>query len=300
MSSNSSPARIKPIGDALALHEIIASVRQLSYMKQHSNALLDTLNVKLEITYARAPVGRQAKRQTYELQRAEKPDPVVRERLLEKLIWRGWRFHAVVEHGQPFLNGVCRFIQTYQMPLQESRKDTHWGKIDLIGATTDSLPVVIELKQEAATDTPLRMLVEGLAYACAVRKAWNEGWLRTEWAVAMKQNGLYQEPEKVLVKVPVILLAPMDFWKRAMGITGKRTSGKVREDAWPVFLELVRKCAVHGFPISFVQFEIDRANDPGVTKVVNVSEVCLPGMEVARRTAKAEPCESNTVANDCR
>src|SRR5262245_18075519 len=109
------PSRLTAIEDELGLHEIIASVRQLSYMKQHSKALLDTLNVKLEITYARAPVGRQAKGKTYELDRAEKPDPTVRERLLEKLIWKGWRFQAVADHGQPFLGEVCSFIQTYQM-----------------------------------------------------------------------------------------------------------------------------------------------------------------------------------------
>jgi hypothetical protein len=288
MSSESSPPRLKAIGDALALHEIVASVRQLSYMKQHSKALLGTLNVKLEITYARAPVGRQAKGQTYELQRGEKPDPSVRERLLEKLIWRGWRFQAVAEHGQPFFGEVCRFIQTYQMPLQGTRKDTSWGKIDLVGATSAALPVVIELKQEGATDTPLRMLVEGLAYACAVRKAWNEGGLRAEWVAAMKENGLHREPEKVLANVPVILLAPVDFWKRAIGSPGKRTSGKVREDAWPVFLELVHQCEAHGFPIHFVQFQIETA-EPGITKVLNVSAVQVPGMAQQRRTAEPEP-----------
>jgi hypothetical protein len=289
MSTESSPSRLKAIDDALALHEIIASVRQLSYMKQHSKALLDTLNVKLEITYARAPVGRQTKGQTYELQRGEKPDPSIRERLLEKLIWTGWRFQAVAEHGQPFLAGDCRFIQTYQMPLQGTRNDIRWGKIDLVGATPDALPVVIELKQEGATDTPLRMLVEGLAYACAVRKAWNEGGLRAEWAAAMKKNDLHQEPEKILAKVPVILLAPVDFWKRAIGPPGKRTSGKVREDAWPVFLELVHQCGVHGFPIHFVQFEIETTDERGVTKVVNVSAVPLPGMAYQRRIAEPEP-----------
>lgn len=157
MSSESPPPRIKPIGEALGFHEIMASVRQLSFMKQHSQTLLDTLSVVLETTYAKSPSGRQAKGQTYELQRNEKPDPSVRERLLEKLIWMGWRFQAVAQHGQPFLGEVCQFIQTYQMPLQGTRKDARWGKIDLVGATPAALPAVIELKQEGATDTPLRM-----------------------------------------------------------------------------------------------------------------------------------------------
>lgn len=278
MSSESPPPRLKPIDEALGLHEIIASVRQLSFMKQHSQTLLDTLSVTLETTYARAPSGRQAKGQTYELLRREKPDPSVRERLLEKLIWTGWRFQAVAEHGQPFLGEVCRFIQTYQMPLQGTRKDARWGKIDLVGATLSALPAIIELKQEDATDTPLRMLAEGLAYACAVRKAWNEGGLRAEWLAAMRTNGLAQEPAKTLATVPVILLAPVDFWKRAIGVPGKRTSGRVRDDAWPIFNYLVRQCEAHGFPVHFAQFEISiGTNAPGTTTVSNVTSVVLPG-----------------------
>jgi hypothetical protein len=278
MASESPNSRLKPIDNALALHEIIASVRQLSYMKQHSKALRDSLNVKLEITYARAPVGREKKGQTYELQRGEKPNPSVRERLLEKLIWKGWSFEAVAEHGHPFFGEVCRFIQTYQMPLQGTRKDRRWGKIDLVGASPKSLPVVIELKQEGASDTPLRMLAEGLAYACAVRKAWNEGKLRAEWAAATKKNGLYRETEKILTTVPVILLAPVDFWKRTIGSPGKRTRGMVRADVWPVFKDLVHQCGIHGFPIHFVQFEIGSPDD-GAISVSDFSEVRLPGMK---------------------
>ncbi len=278
MSSDSPPPRLKPIGEALGLHEIIASVRQLSFMKQHCQTLLGTLSVKLETTYARAPSGRQAKGQTYELQRNEKPDPSVRERLLEKLIWTGWRFRSVSAHGQPFLGDVCRFIQTYQMPLQGTRKDARWGKIDLVGTTSETLPAVIELKQEDATDTPLRMLAEGLAYGCAVRKAWNEGGLRAEWMAAMRTNGLAQEPPSTLTAVPVILLAPVEFWKRAIGVPGTRTSGKVQEDAWPVFMELAEKCETHGFPVHFAQFEITTgASTPGATTVSNVTPVVLPG-----------------------
>lgn len=277
-SEEAPPPRLKPIGEALGFHEIIASVRQLSFMKQHSQTLLGTLSARMDATYAKAPSGRQAKGQTYELQRNERPDPSVRERLLEKLIWMGWRFQAVAEHGQPFLGEVCRFIQTYQMPLQGTRNDARWGKIDLLGATPEPLPAVIELKQEGAADTPLRMLAEGLAYGCAVRKAWNEGGLRAEWMAAMRANGMDQEPPTTLTTVPVILLAPAAFWRRAIGVPGKRTSGKVRDDAWPVFMELARQCAAHGFPVHFAQFEITTGTSPpGATVVSNVAAVVLPG-----------------------
>lgn len=278
MSSEAPPPRLKPIGEALGLHEIIASVRQLSFMKQHCETLHGTLKATLEATYAKAPSGRQAKGQTYELQRNERPDPSVRERLLEKLIWMGWRYQAVAEHGQPFMGEVCRFIQTYQMPLQGTRNDARWGKIDLLGATPEALPAVIELKQEGATDTPLRMLAEAIAYGCSVRKAWNEGGLRAEWITAMRANGMDQEPPPTLTAVPVILLAPAAFWNRAIGVPGKRTSGKVRDDAWPVFMDLACQCATHGFPVHFAQFDITTGTSPpGAFTVSNVAAVVLPG-----------------------
>jgi len=299
MSPDSSPSRLKAIDGALGLHEITASVRQLSYMKRHSKTLLDTLNVKLEITYCKAPVRRQEKGQSYELQRSEKADPAVGERLLEKRIWKGWNFQAVAKHKQPFLGEYCRFIQTYQMPLQGTRKDTRWGRIDLVGASPDSLPVVIELKQKSAKDTPLRMLVEGLAYACAVRKAWNEGGLRAEWAAAMKKHGLFHESAKTLAEVPVILLAPSDFWKRAIGSPGKGTNGKVQEDVWPIFMELVHKCNNHGFPIHFVQFEVETVDEPNIMKVVSVSEVHVPGtMNESQMLKHAGAEEASCASND--
>jgi hypothetical protein len=241
VSPKSSTSRLKPIDRALGLHEIISSVRQLSFMKQHSEVLGSNLNVALELTYAKAPVGRLAKNQTYELERSERPDPSVRERLLEKRLWKEFCFQAFAVHGRPFFRNVCRFIQTYQMPLQGTRSDRRWGKIDLLGVTQDALPVVIELKQEGAKDTLLRMLVEGVAYACAIRRAWNEGSLRAHWAIAVKRNGLLQQDAEILATVPVLLLAPSDFWKRSIGSPGVRSHGKVREDAWPPFLALVRK-----------------------------------------------------------
>jgi hypothetical protein len=137
------------------------------------------------------------------------------------------------------------------------------------------LPAVIELKQENAKDTPLRMLAEGLAYACAVRKGWNEGKLRTEWLAAMKRNGIQQEPAETLAEVPVLLLAPSDFWKRTIGLPGQRSRGKVREDAWPQFARLVQGCVGHGFPIHAAQFDIEEV-EPGSFTVSNVALVALP------------------------
>ena len=88
MPTKETASGLKVIDDKLGLHEIIASVRQLSFMRQHITTLLKTLNVQLEVTYAKAPAGRLGKGQTYELQRSERADPRVRERWLEKLMLR--------------------------------------------------------------------------------------------------------------------------------------------------------------------------------------------------------------------
>jgi hypothetical protein len=220
-------------------------------MKEHSETLLKSLALRLKTTLDKAPLRTRG----YELERCERRDPKVRERLLEKRIWQRSGFEASHRHRQPFFGEVCSFIQTYQMPLVKAREDKKWGKIDLVGATSDALPlpVVIELKIEDSKDTPLRALVEALAYACGVRKAWDEGRLRAEWAAAMTKHGLPDEPERKLTKIPVILLAEPGFWKRAVGTQGRVTEGKVQEDAWPVFMELVRQCGLHGFPIYFAQ-----------------------------------------------
>lgn len=259
-----------------ALHELCEIVQQLSYIEQHSIALQKYRNVILERTYAKAPTGRNNNGQSYELNRGERPDPTG-ERLLEKQIWKQWRFQDSFSN-LAFYGDTCRYIQTYQMPLQGTRNDHGWGRIDLVGVTNQLLPVVIELKHdrgsENVNDTPLRMLVEAVAYAVAVRKAWNEGPFRTEWNDAV--NTTHQRDlDTTITEVPVILLAPFGYWQRAIGVLGKHTNGKVKEQAWPPFIQLARQFGNHGFPVHFVQFET--LNLEGTTS--NMTHVVLPGLE---------------------
>jgi len=61
----------------------------------------------------------------------------------------------------------------YQVPLKARQTDSGIGKVDLVGATGSGSIAVIELKVATATskgDTPLRALVESLAY-CAIIEA---------------------------------------------------------------------------------------------------------------------------------
>ena len=61
----------------------------------------------------------------------------------------------------------------YQVPLKARQTDSGIGKVDLVGATGTGGIAVIELKVTTATsrgDTPLRALIESLAY-CAIIEA---------------------------------------------------------------------------------------------------------------------------------
>jgi hypothetical protein len=188
-------------------------------MQQHSECLLEVLNVVLERTYAVAP----KRQKTYELNRSERRNPRLRERLLEKAIWLQWRAEAVALQGQYFVPALCRHIQTYQMPLQGHRADKSWGKIDILGVTMNGLPMVLELKKEDAAEPPLRILAEGLAYAVAVRRAWNEGSLQNQWnrdVTPLSRDFANPSP---LLEVPVIGIAPTEYWNRCIGEPGRRS-----------------------------------------------------------------------------
>ena len=54
-------------------------------------------------------------------------------------------------------------IIDYQTPLKARQADSRIGKIDLLGLVGDRL-TVIELKAGGGSDSPLRALLEGLAY----------------------------------------------------------------------------------------------------------------------------------------
>ena len=264
----------KAIDCRLGLHRIQKFVNQLSYMEQHSAELLKHLNVILEVTYAMSP-----KRSTpYALNRVEvtRPHEKNRELLLEKAIWRQWRWdesRAPTRPQEYFVENHCTHIQTCQMPLQNSRVDESWGRIDLIGVSLERTPVVFELKRETASDTPLRMLVEGLAYAVAVRRAWNEGRLREQWLQHLVPTQNAEEIPVTLLTVPIVGIAPTEFWNRR---TGNRGPNRVKEAAWLPFNELCEACKQRGFPITFLKFDAQKNDEQKRPVIENVGPLQLP------------------------
>jgi len=99
-------------------------------------------------------------------------------------------------------------IIDYQFPLKARQGDKGIGKIDLFGVIDQTIPCVIELKvdQDGGTqpDTPLRALLEGLAY-CAMVEA-NRDAIQKE---ANSKFGLSLQSQGL----DLIVLGPEKYWK---------------------------------------------------------------------------------------
>ena len=232
------------------LHTVGEALNQLTFMGAHSETLISQLNVKMEMTYLSAP----RRKSDYKLIRKLKRNPVQREDKLEWSIWNTWN----TEDAKSGFVDECRFIQTYQMPLRRTNGDESWGSIDLIGVSSGFLPVVLELKRGGSEETPLRMIIEALAYAIAVRKSWNEGNLRDEWIAAVSGA---EGVARTLLEVPIIGIAPKPYWNTKIGARNKRTAGKVPDDAWKPFGKLCQMIGDRGYPVSFWQFEVEEERD---------------------------------------
>jgi len=106
--------------------------------------------------------------------------------------------------------GTARTVRIldYQVPLKAAQSDAGIGKIDLLGCRPDGRLEVIELKVERSAgvmgETPLRALLEGLAYAAIVHA--NEATF-TEEAAALGLTARADPPA-------VTVAAPTPFWQR--------------------------------------------------------------------------------------
>jgi hypothetical protein len=148
---------------------------------------------------------------------------------------------------------VCPRIQTYQYPLQDTREDMCWGKIDLLGIGPDFLPVPNELKKRKTNDSPLRMLLEVAAYGFALQKVWPK--LRDHWVEAVRW---FEPPSShfppTLDRVTLVGVAPEEYWSRYLGTMPKTKQGKFPPEAWRPFWLLVDALA-KWFDIHFVALE---------------------------------------------
>ena len=95
-------------------------------------------------------------------------------------------------------------IIDYQMPLKARQGDRGVGKVDLFAVVDGRLPCIVELKMAgkmARGDTPLRALLEGLAY-CAIVEA-NAADIAAE---VSEQYALSAS------RPTLVVMAPDDYW----------------------------------------------------------------------------------------
>ena len=127
--------------------------------------------------------------------------------------------------------------------------------MDLLGIRPGALtPVIIELKDRGGMTRPLRGIVEGAAYAVALRKAWRHR-LREDWRHALAEHLPGDVAERIdalpaaLDDVTVLVAAPEDYWNRRIGTPLTRTNGRVPPDAWPVLRALLSGLGERGIRI---------------------------------------------------
>lgn len=239
------------IDDSAGFHELGDKSNQLEDMERHCREIAEHFTSILERTRQCVPL--RAHEHKLERKGDKNPDKSQTERLLERSIWKKWCHSPNLPPRHYMLPFICRSVATYQMPLQKARADANWGKVDLVGVSRGYTPVIIELKKERG-DTPLRMLVEAVGYAVAVREAW-----------ASKKTHLYEDWKRrvtecnhggeFLSQTPIVCIAPWQYWFRRIGEPGPQTEGRVFPKAWPSFRRLVNLCSVHGFPVTFAAFE---------------------------------------------
>lgn len=119
--------------------------------------------------------------------------------------------------------------------------------------------------------------MEALAYGIALRKAWNLGeTFRSEWTkVVTVQSAKYSAPQS-LTQVPLILLAPADFWKKRIGTPGRRTPCKVFDDGWEPLTCLFLECGKQDYPVTVLEFDEDPTNPNGLPEITKVRRIVLP------------------------
>jgi hypothetical protein len=164
----------------------------------------------------------------------------------EEALFRQWK----TPPGRTF--APWKRLLTHHVPLQDSKHDEDWGAIDLLGASNDNLPVVVELKAPRSNQSPAEMLVQATAYAVAVKKAWPQ-CLRSEWASALKVEADTLPGE--LNGCELVCAAPSEYWENWTGNTPRgRTIGA---DAWAAIAELRKSLEKSGYPSTFLRLEHD-------------------------------------------
>ncbi len=162
---------------------------------------------------------------------------------LERSLHAQWPA-AGVNHFWPT---ICVGFPAYQLPLFGRQKKNSWGYIDLVGVSPSGNPQVVELKIGSSDDSPFHLIVQGVAYAIALRHAWNRGEFRLHWPVL---DGM-PSPPTFLHAVDVIALCPSQYWVEA-----KKWMSSI-DGAVQKFHQLLEECRKFHFPVYLGSFDAE-------------------------------------------
>lgn len=234
------------IGPKISLHKAMDKI-QLRYMAEQANSISTNIESHIHATESSAPV----RRNPYKLDRpnktfrAMKPSNPFQEKHWEEAIFQKWcEQEDGLSDDMPF-----RRIISYQVMLRDRNSgevNRGWGEVDLIGASADRSPVVVELKSKTS-EYLLRGIIEGLAYAIAIRKAWRDDQHRSIWNQRVGRDG-----DGPITSVPVVVAAPTYCWDCWIKCSQLRTAYQIPADALSAIAALCKEISGYGFPITFV------------------------------------------------
>jgi len=244
------------------LHVLKDFWTQKSYLQDHCQCLLGSLDQAIKATEEAAPVRTQG----YQLDRAEtlEIDVTQRERLWERSMYRRWNCPNLSPVGSSWSQLVA-----FQVPLFDCQDKDGWRYIEHLGIRSNGTPCVVELKREPSasplgrtegSETPLRIVLEAAAYAIALRKNWDV--FRTEFVGRLKQltvpASTIERVPSSLTQVGLVCAAPASFWIDWLPVTDKGCSEFLPE-AWRAFTLLLNAFEKKQLPVSFVSISGDAA-----------------------------------------
>ncbi len=216
------------------LHLLKDELTQWEYLCDHSESVLKNFDEHVKATYDDAPV----RQKEFKLDREGAGRPKGKEAKWERAIWQLWGPAFPSEAW--FLPGICKSIQTYQLPLFPTRDTPHWRAIDLVGVDGHGLPVVLELKEPGSEDTPLFMMLEAAAYGICVMKNWKAGPLRREWKKRVTVSDKTASKGS-LKQIKLVGLAPEGYWQ---GLSKKKQ--EYLQEADKHLNKMIRAMKEHG------------------------------------------------------
>jgi hypothetical protein len=191
----------------------------------------------------------------------------------EEALWRKYG-----QDNSVVVPGLWARILSYQVMLRNTNDDKGWGEIDLLAVAESGLPTIIELKRDTSKESPLRLLVQGCAYAIAVKECWDVfGPTFASRIATMKFPPHRSEPKNI----PILCLAPSQYWAQCFQIDDLKP-------AWPIFHQLITALAELGFPVTFAAVHHQGKDELGLPNIVGVLPVHLPSRECEKDRSQVD------------